>query len=365
MVEISVVIPTFNVEKYIEECLDSVINQTFDDIEIICIDDCSTDNTLEILEEYSLKDSRIRLYALDEHKTIGYVRNYSLTHAKGKYFYFLDSDDYLELDAFEKLYTLAEEKSLDVLMFCIRNFKDETNEEFNIPYTDMPYLDSIVGNQVFTFDDIKEFALTMCVILPAKLFKRELVQDIKFQYEYTIFEDNAFFLETMLKAKRMYFLREYLYNKRDRKNSIMTTYNERYFNFIDLMDVINDLAKRYNRYDELKPYLYQFHIHITYFMMMKLNFKMRCEYFKKMKKKFISIKDEVEDIREDIFLKYQLLYDSCIKSDSFLKFMVRLYYCYFFKSFKTSKIVFNETSLELKMWDRDSNSLALIIWELL
>ena len=103
MVEISVLIPSHNVEKYIRECLDSIVNQTFKEMEIICIDDGSTDSTLDILNEYALKDSRIRVYENKENKGVGYTRNYLLSLAKGKYIYFMDSDDYLELDAFEKV----------------------------------------------------------------------------------------------------------------------------------------------------------------------------------------------------------------------------------------------------------------------
>ena len=103
VVEISVLIPSHNVEKYIRECLDSIVNQTFKEMEIICIDDGSTDSTLDILNEYALKDSRIRVYENKENKGVGYTRNYLLSLAKGKYIYFMDSDDYLELDAFEKV----------------------------------------------------------------------------------------------------------------------------------------------------------------------------------------------------------------------------------------------------------------------
>ena len=349
MVEISVVIPTFNVEKYIAECLDSVVNQTFEDIEIICIDDKSTDNTPEILKEYSLKDSRISLYELEEHKPIGFVRNYSLTLAKGKYFYFLDSDDYLELDAFEKLYNLAEEKSLDILMFNIKHFKDWTKREFIDTYNEMFYLEGIVDDRVFTFEDIKEFAIEMCVVLPSKLFRRDLIQDIRFPNDYTIFEDIPFFFEALLKAKRMYFLREYLYHKRDRKNSIMTNLDERYFSFIDVMDATNDIAKRYGIYDELKPYLYQFYLRIDYYMMIQLSLKLRFGYFKKMKKKFISMRDEVEDIRYDLYLKYQLLFDTCLESDNYLELQLR-WYLSFVKDFKTLRRILKETRTELAMW---------------
>ena len=132
MVKISVLIPSYNVEKYIRECLDSIVNQTFEDMEIICIDDRSTDSTLDILNEYALKDSRLRVYENKENKGVSYARNYLLNLAKGKYIFFMDSDDYLELDALEKAYNLTEEKSLDILMFKIRHFNNKTKKRIRI-----------------------------------------------------------------------------------------------------------------------------------------------------------------------------------------------------------------------------------------
>ena len=132
MVKISVLIPSYNVEKYIRECLDSIVNQTFEDMEIICIDDGSTDSTLDILNEYALKDSRLRVYENKENKGVSYARNYLLNLAKGKYIFFMDSDDYLELDALEKAYNLTEEKSLDILMFKIRHFNNKTKKRIRI-----------------------------------------------------------------------------------------------------------------------------------------------------------------------------------------------------------------------------------------
>ena len=131
MVEISVLIPSYNVEKYIRECLDSIANQTFEDMEIICIDDGSTDSILDILNKYALKDSRIRVYENNANKGVAYTRNYLLSLAKGQYVSFIDADDYLELDASEKLHNLAEEKSLEMLMFKIRHFNDLTKKNLN------------------------------------------------------------------------------------------------------------------------------------------------------------------------------------------------------------------------------------------
>ena len=106
-VKVSIIVPAFNTEKYLPECLDSVVNQTLKDIEIICIDNCSTDNTLNILNEYAKKDSRIKVIANKVNKGVANSRNLGLDSASGEYVGFVDSDDFIELDMFEKLYKVA------------------------------------------------------------------------------------------------------------------------------------------------------------------------------------------------------------------------------------------------------------------
>ena len=94
MPEVSIIIPVYNVEKYIRQALDSVVNQTFKDIEIICVDDCTPDRSFEIVREYAAKDTRIKLLSLSENSGGGTARNRALETASGRYVMFLDPDDY-------------------------------------------------------------------------------------------------------------------------------------------------------------------------------------------------------------------------------------------------------------------------------
>lgn len=104
MPKISVIIPVYNTEKHLRKCLESVLNQTLKDIEIICIDDCSTDNSLEILKKYQTNDNRIKLFDFTENQGVSIARNEGINHAQGEYIGFVDSDDYIDLDFYEKLY---------------------------------------------------------------------------------------------------------------------------------------------------------------------------------------------------------------------------------------------------------------------
>lgn len=127
MTKISVIVPVYNVEDYLGECLDSLITQTLSDIEIICINDGSTDNSLEILTNYSKRDSRIKIIT-QENKGLSSARNRGFEFINGKYTYFIDSDDILKSDALEKLYNLACDKNTDFIIFKLINFDSETKE---------------------------------------------------------------------------------------------------------------------------------------------------------------------------------------------------------------------------------------------
>lgn len=114
---ISVIIPFHNTENYIKESLDSVLNQTFKDIEVICINDKSTDNSLSIVEKYAKKDGRIKIVNLDEKSGQSTARNRAMEIAKGKYISFIDSDDRIDLDAYEKAYDFINEYDQDMVVF--------------------------------------------------------------------------------------------------------------------------------------------------------------------------------------------------------------------------------------------------------
>ncbi len=113
MSKVSVIIPVYNVEPYLARCLDSVCNQTLKDIEIICINDCSTDNSLAILKDYASKDNRIKIIDFEENKNAAVARNAGLKIAKGEYLGFVDADDYIDLNFYEELYNKAIEDNAD------------------------------------------------------------------------------------------------------------------------------------------------------------------------------------------------------------------------------------------------------------
>lgn len=138
--KVSVVIPCYNVEKYICQCLDSVINQTLKDMEIICINDGSKDNTGKILDEYKIKDKRIKVIH-KENEGVHVARNMGIDLAQGEYLSFLDSDDFFELDMLEKMYYQAIKENADICICGCSYYKNGENIEKFYPLTEKPFSD--------------------------------------------------------------------------------------------------------------------------------------------------------------------------------------------------------------------------------
>ena len=123
-VKVSVIIPVYNVELYLRECLDTVVNQTLKEIEIIIINDGSTDNSGEIIKKYENEYSNI-ISITQENHGLGNARNQGLNCAKGEFIYFMDSDDKIEIDMLEQLYTMAIEQNLEMILFDADVFSDD------------------------------------------------------------------------------------------------------------------------------------------------------------------------------------------------------------------------------------------------
>ena len=163
---ISVIIPIFNVEPYLEQCLQSVINQTLKDIEIILIDDESPDRCPQICDNYAQKDSRIKVIH-KKNEGLGFARNSGIKIAKGKYITFLDSDDYIDLDTYSSLFTYATKEDLDILYFCYDRFSSNDITPKKHDYTGK----LIIHREK---DEIENFMLNMIAARPSEKKDREI-----------------------------------------------------------------------------------------------------------------------------------------------------------------------------------------------
>ncbi|MDP4119783.1 MAG: glycosyltransferase family 2 protein [Bacillota bacterium] len=190
---ISVVITVYNKEPFLKKCLDSVINQTLTDIEIICVDDGSTDNSLEILHQFSSKDKRINVIS-QENSGQSAARNKGLFEANGEYVIFIDADDYAELNMLENMYNAAKEFGADTVICGFNQFNDKEI----IPHTG---LDSLLEKTPISKQDIDEiivknlFTLKVAAGVHNRIFLREM-----------LINNNILFDTTLL------FMEDYLYN---------------------------------------------------------------------------------------------------------------------------------------------------------
>lgn len=204
MVKISIIIPVYNCEKYIEQCLCSVLEQTLNDIEIICVDDGSTDSSAKIIQKMALKNNAITLFQ-QENKGPGSARNLALKKAKGKYVAFLDADDfYFDKNALKIMFELCENKNVLAcasLRKCIKNEKMESVQLFqNVPKnTILNYRDFQIDYNYQDFIFLKQYLIENDIYFP----------------DYRRFQDPPFLVRALFNAKHFTVANVYLYVYRE------------------------------------------------------------------------------------------------------------------------------------------------------
>ena len=195
-IKVSVIVPIYDVEPYLRRCLDSLVNQTLKDIEIICINDCSPDNSLLILKEYAKKDERIKIIDFDKNQGVSVARNSGIEIAKGKYIGFCDSDDYVDLDFFEKLYELAKDKNADIAKGCAKIFN--------------------INSEIFIWNNDIEFIKCPSTTFWTGIYKKSMLKKhlVKFPFNDTIIcgGDQTFLYHTHIVANKIFSLNTSYYN---------------------------------------------------------------------------------------------------------------------------------------------------------
>ncbi len=293
--EVSIIIPFNNVENYIEQCLNTVINQTLKDIEIILINDASTDKSRDIVLNFMQKDKRIKLLELNERKGQGFARNRGIETAKGRYIGFVDSDDFIERDMFEKMNNAAKNSDADIIMCLVKEYDDLNEKYITSDYYSLSVL-SNMENSIFSAEDTKEKILDINVALWNKIYKRSYLEKIGEKFpEGFIYEDLPFFFGTYLPAKKIQILWEFLYNYRiNRKNSTMQQFNNK---ILDRLPMVSSTYEKLKNTVYLKDLQYKIKGWIINdlfhrYTLLKENYHK--EFFFQMKKIFESL--EINDI---------------------------------------------------------------------
>ena len=259
--KVSVVIPVYNAQKYITACIDSVLKQTLQDFEIICVDDGSGDDSDSIVREYAKTDDRFVLFS-QTNKGVSAARNIGLANARGEYIYFMDSDDYIEPDTLEVVCNMLDNKQLDIVYFNIFAFGEE-----GIPQTDIDaknryyackheYTAVYSGkNLLYKMLENREYSCSVC----KQVIRHEFLEknNIRF-YNGIIHEDELYTLQTMLLAKRTAHIPKTLYHRRVRANSIMTQtvgFNSVYGYFVCVKEAYAFLLQKGYNQRELNEFL--------------------------------------------------------------------------------------------------------------
>lgn len=211
---VTVIIPVYNVEKYLRQALDSVVNQTYSNLEIIIVNDGSTDSSLNICEEYSKKDNRIVLISVPN-GGLGAARNHGLEKATGEYIVFLDSDDFCPLNAIEMMFNSYENEGVDLVVGVCQIMIDNGN-------TLVPQKSSYRKREVISGIELIRSLLIGASSACARLYKRSLWEGLRFPVG-VINEDEPILIEVYSRCKKVLMLDEVTYYYRKRLNSITTS----------------------------------------------------------------------------------------------------------------------------------------------
>ena len=257
MPKVSIILPVYNVEQYLRECLDSVINQTLKDIEIICVNDGSTDNSLEIMKEYAANDNRIKI--IDKPNSgYGHSMNVGINAAQGEYLGIVEPDDYITLDMYETLYNKAIEYNLDFIKADFQRFLGDIDNRTFI-YEKLDNTNKFYNKVLNPQENIELFKLTMNTW--SGIYKLEFLNQNHIRHNETpgaSFQDNGFWFQTFALAQRVYFINKPFYmNRRDNINSSVKN-KEKVYSMKHEYDFILEFLNKHQNLKEKLIYLYSY-----------------------------------------------------------------------------------------------------------
>ena len=244
-IKLSIIAAVYNLEKYLPRCLDSLVNQTLQEIEIICVDDGSTDSAPQIIDDYAKKyPEKIKAY----HKSNGgefTTRNYGLERAKGEYVTFVDTDDWVEKNWAEKLYNTAKENNADLAVCGFERIDIDTGKVVSKNMTNF-------GNTIKQINNKDDFVVFINPAPWNKIYKLEKVKDLRF-LNFRGFNDMIFLTSSFTKVEKIAFIPDVLYHYYLRYDSQIHSVNEKDVeNFKKYLIELKELYIKENKYEEMK-----------------------------------------------------------------------------------------------------------------
>lgn len=263
MDKISIIVPIYNVEKYLRECIDSIINQTYINLEIILINDGSTDTSLKICEEYAKKNNKIKLIT-KKNGGAGDARNVGLDYATGDYIMFVDSDDFLPNDCCEILYNAIKDTEYE---FITANYAF-TNYD-GIPWK-KPMFSEKNENTILEIDDYKKSYYLVNSSVCNKIFKKEFIDKNNLKFEVGLLAEDAVFTTlAFLKTKKTYYVKNVVYYYRQRavkKDIISTSFNCTIDFFSKINRAYKIIYENFKKYNKIDFYRYYYVKSTTYIL---------------------------------------------------------------------------------------------------
>jgi len=316
--DIIIIVPIYNAEKYLKKCIDSLVSQTKKEIEIILINDGSTDSSEEIIKNY--KDKRIK-YFKNKNQGIGKTRNFGIEKANGKYLLFVDSDDYIDKTTCEKLYNKMEKDSLDLLVYDFyREFDNGKKIEEKL--------------SDFDISNLKEnpnLLLDINLSPWNKLYKSKIIKENNIKFiENLKYEDAPFVVDAIINSKKVGKLNENLYYYMIHSNSETTIRDKRIFDILEIVDIIRKKVKKVKS-DNVNEALDT----LTISILMNYNIQQRMQENKKIGMEFIDqsfnyLEKEVPDYKNNKYYQGRDFIRRTIEKNIFLTKI----YCKIYKKWK-------------------------------
>ncbi|MBQ6100231.1 MAG: glycosyltransferase [Methanobrevibacter sp.] len=323
MVKVSVVIPVYNVEEFLGECLDSITNQTLEDIEIICVNDGSKDKSLEILNEYASRDERITVID-QENGGHAVATNNGMKLAKGKYLFLMDSDDILDLNALEESYNVAEEKNVDFVIFQAINYYMDTGKLIEAENYSMNEIAAHVGDSVFDYRDVKDYVFDITVTPWSKLYNREFIEKNSITFpEGLVFDDNVFFYDVLFAADRITFLKKHLFKRRWYSASSTRSGARHFKDYIQICDLIWQVFIKYGVFWDFERELYHKKVSTVYYWYKNINDEFKDIFFDEMKQDYLKIVEDEEfykNFMKKLTRENRTIFTNAIEADNHRQF---------------------------------------------
>lgn len=326
MIKVSVILPVYNSEEFLGECLDSLVNQTLTNLEIICINDGSTDNSLNILNNYAKKDQRIKIIT-QKNQGHAVATNKGIDIATGECLYLMDSDDIIALSALEETYNYMKEKQADFVIFQTMNYEQDTGLTYKSKIYSMDNVADAIGDTTVNYKELGINIFRISVTPWSKLYNTEFIKRIGAKFpERLIFDDNVFFWEVLFNAERIAFYRKYLFTRRWYSYSSTNEGDERFMDSLKISNLILDKFKEYDEFENYKDILYNRKVDLTYLRFSRIKKEYKQEFFERLNEDYQNVVDndlyyDYMDVLND---RNKIIFNSCLNAKNWSDFRLKV-----------------------------------------